>query len=424
MGMKIVTMGVDSSNLQSAYSGGRKRGATLKGAILAILGVLLIQCAAFGTVTALDKSIKFDSVNNTWYYPPDKGTRGTELRYNISGMDGESVTFEFYQQYKNDETLYRFTRPDILFRQSVFKIIVTNNCNGVIRVPHVRAKYIHIKVTEENPAGTSTQLRQTVGGQEIVDSYRNINEFQQKLAVAGDGIGIIFINKFGRDEDVDILTLPCDVWSLGGLYVYNDTPVTLYASSTSGSDTVEIEVQGVDENWKLQTQTVTLTGQAQAAIPGTWLRAFRALNSDSTNLTGNVYIAESDSLTGGVPDTTSKIKAFIDQRYQQSTMTQYTVPLGYTAFFRRFMITVGGTAPNFLNSPRAIHVTFDCRFFGKVFRSLSHYDLITTGTGSITHDYDIYFSLPEKTDIKFTSRGITFNDGIINVFYDIILVKN
>ncbi len=149
------------------------------------------------------------------------------------------------------------------------------------------------------------------------------------------------IRKFGKALGVS--TTEQDLWIAP---VLNETlktlGVTMYCSSEDNTNGVGqvLQVSGLDENWDQQTGLCTLTGQTQAAITkvdgsaAEWTRIHRAFQvSPEPDPIGDVYIAESDTLTLGVPDTGTKIHGYIDYTTaaQQTEKGMYTVPRGYAA---------------------------------------------------------------------------------------------
>lgn len=123
------------------------------------------------------------------------------------------------------------------------------------------------------------------------------------------------------------------LWDQGGIYVPLISSTQLYASSTSASDTaVTLSITGLDNNYAEITRTVTLNGQNQVALSGEMLEVFRTFVTGSTEPLGDIYIAESDSLTGGVPQTASKIKDKVILGNNISFLGRYVVPAGKTAY--------------------------------------------------------------------------------------------
>lgn len=102
------------------------------------------------------------------------------------------------------------------------------------------------------------------------------------------------------------------IWDVGGSYTYLTADTTLYISSSSASDTsVTVLVTGKDDNYNAVTQTVITNGQTQVALGTQMFRVEICTVIGGTSPIGDLYIAESDTLTGGVPNTASKIKSKI-----------------------------------------------------------------------------------------------------------------
>lgn len=74
---------------------------------------------------------------------------------------------------------------------------------------------------------------------------------------------------------------------------------TVYICSSSGSDTQEFSVQGLDANDDFQTVDVTATGTTPAAVPGTWNHVQRFIAKTTPNV-GTVYISTD---AGALPTT-------------------------------------------------------------------------------------------------------------------------
>lgn len=135
------------------------------------------------------------------------------------------------------------------------------------------------------------------------------------------------VNKFGRNPDIDTTTDPEDVWVTGGLYPFQSSDIALEIVSLSADDDKDagtgaqsVTIQGLDAAGLMQTETVQLEGLTPVAIPGTWLRVFRAscvaAGSGGVNA-GNIIIRASG---GGTTYAT------INAGDGQTTMAIYTVP--------------------------------------------------------------------------------------------------
>jgi hypothetical protein len=104
----------------------------------------------------------------------------------------------------------------------------------------------------------------------------------------------------------------------------------LFVSSSSTSDTACFAlVCGLDENYVEKSTTTTLNGQTQVSI-GTYIRVQSATILNKTAV-GDVYIAESDTLSGGVPDTAAKVQSKVPAGDNITHNAWYTVPAGKSA---------------------------------------------------------------------------------------------
>lgn len=253
----------------------------------------------------------------------------------------------------------------------------------------------------------------------MVDHY-GATDFLLECA-KGNVPGHSVIQKFGRNFDIGTATDPQDCWSQGGIYTYLSSAQTLYASSSNAGDAQEITIEVLNSDWVEELRVVNLSGQSQVVIPGgTIIRVNRAYNTDSTNLAGDVYIAESDTLTGGVPDTTSKIKAVIDLGYDQSLMAVYSVPAAKTAYILGWHSSIEGTSPAGLKTELSLRV----REFGKIFRVMHTHSLFVDGTTYIHHFFKAIPKYPAKSDIIVKIDQVSNNGADVAAGFDIILVND
>jgi hypothetical protein len=166
------------------------------------------------------------------------------------------------------------------------------------------------------------------------------------------------IRKFGRNSAVG--TTEADVTNLGADEVHMTTPQTLYASCTDTNAVGVFFFTGLGPGWKQQNGLVTLTGQTAAALtlvdgsPATWLELFRGyqVSSAAANIPANnadVWVAEADTVTAGVPQTPAKrhLKIEYGSASQQSEKAIFVVPSGRYAIitdYRAYMALSSGTA--------------------------------------------------------------------------------
>lgn len=129
----------------------------------------------------------------------------------------------------------------------------------------------------------------------------------------------------------DITTTETLIWPQGGAYTFNDTPATLYLSSSDNTDTQNIFIEWLDSNYDVQQSTIALQGHTLVSI-GTGLRVNRMFTLASTPTAGDVYIANANNHTNGVPNNQAEIVSMFESADQIRKIGLYTVPDGHTVF--------------------------------------------------------------------------------------------
>jgi hypothetical protein len=131
-------------------------------------------------------------------------------------------------------------------------------------------------------------------------------------------------------------------------------------------------VVGCDSDFNAVEAFVTTNGQTQVALDSLMYRVFYAIVINNINPLGDLYIAESDTLTGGIPNTSTKVKALILNGFGTSQMALLTVlkgkkyyprassyhaSKGNQVIFRPFVRNIGGIFiafgdfPNYQSGP-------------------------------------------------------------------------
>lgn len=253
------------------------------------------------------------------------------------------------------------------------------------------------------------------------EEYRKlINSPQFLLEVSkGNVKGHSIIHKFAHNPDIDDGDTE-DVWDFGGTYTYLTTGTILYVSSSNAGDTQEIEIQGLDADYRLQTISVTLQGQTktQVGTGETWSRVFRMINNGSTDLAGILYIYEDDTLTGGVPDTDSKVKGQINNGFNQTLMSQYCSPANKHGYLFQGYASLA-FEPGFFSTTAIATIDFKARPFGGVFQTK---EFVSVSNGApFVLPFPIPLMFPPKTDFKVRATSSAANVGV-SVGYDILLI--
>ena len=230
--------------------------------------------------------------------------------------------------------------------------------------------------------------------------------------------------KFGFNPDIDDSLET--VWAEGGLYSYLSAATILKVSSSSTADTSAgtgartVELFGLDTNYDEINETVTLNGQTAVNTTKEYLRINRMIvrSAGTGGANAGIIYAGTGTVTTGVP---ANVYASINgvTGANQSLMTLWTVPAGYTAYILQYDISNGTTS----NTPAVCKLILAVRPYGEVFQSKDVKSL-TTGM-HVEETFSIPLKVEEKSDIEVraisSSASVSFD---ISAALEIIYIKN
>ena len=193
------------------------------------------------------------------------------------------------------------------------------------------------------------------------------------------------IQKFGLNTAVG--TSFETIWDGNNTYTYPSSAGTATATSsdTSSDNTGTVEIQGLDSNYDLATETLTIGGSAGST---SFTRVFRAVMKTANTGTANV-----GTISITVSSTTV---AQIRPDYGQTLMCVYTVPRKHNAYLMQIDI---GSSKDLENEVRFITKEISN---GNVWNTKS---FITTRGGFIEKNYAVPVVIPEKTDIELIAKA-------------------
>ena len=176
------------------------------------------------------------------------------------------------------------------------------------------------------------------------------------------------------------------------------------ARTTHDGDSVEI--QGLDGNYDLQTETVTISGSS-ATTTNTFKRVFRArfTNGGSFDPNSERILIKSNGTT----------VAKILENIGQTLMSIYTIPAGKTGYLMRLDVTAQGTATGSFK--------LFCRDNGVGSFRVKHTAEVNGVGGAYQLTYPLPQPLLEKTDIDARMHTLS-NNGRYTCTFDILLVDN
>jgi len=237
-----------------------------------------------------------------------------------------------------------------------------------------------------------------------ISQFGRIEPFELQVS-RGQITGHKRLLKFGYNPLIN--EIEETVWEAGGLYVYPSSALILTATSSAGAtdSAVAITVQGLDANYNEISENIVLSGAGAATTTQSFFRVYRAFVTGSKALTGIVSFAN-----GGTTYATINSD-------NQTLMSLWTVPAGYTAYLMQTDVTVMTEANNKFGTVRLV-----TRLPGSVFRTQ---DLFAAQNTDIVRVYANPLPIAEKTDIEFRAIGSSANSLLhVSATFELVYIKN
>jgi hypothetical protein len=192
-------------------------------------------------------------------------------------------------------------------------------------------------------------------------------------------------------------------WDGSNLYPWSawDSGADTLSIVSTGADNGTVTIVGLDANYNLQTDTVTLTNTTPVVTTTEWIRVYDLFFTDGAVNVGTITATAN-----------STVIAQINPGFGNSQSGQYTVPAGYTAFLFHGQANIGKGNDGLGK--------FKYRLFGGTFYTGVVFMLYES---VFDYKFTTPFVLPEKTDLDVTL--VASNNGTqSSCAYDLILVDN
>ena len=221
----------------------------------------------------------------------------------------------------------------------------------------------------------------------------------------GEAAGWSHINKFGYSDNISSLST---IWDGSNIYTYSSSAgaVTVESDANStGDDGAVIEVQGLDANYNVVVQDITISGSTGTGSTNL-IRVFRARvktpAAGKTTNDGNIDI-----------DIAGQLRAKILEGNGQTLMALYTIPAGKTGYLLNLTMSVDKNVD-------VIYKLISIEpIDGRVANLKGQFG--TFGT-PIDHTYPVPLRFEEKTDIEVRADAGNTSGG--GATFDLILVDN
>ena len=214
--------------------------------------------------------------------------------------------------------------------------------------------------------------------------------------------GISHINKFGYSDNIATLST---IWDGSNIYTYSSSAGAVTVAGSSDDDSAVIEIQGLDANYNVVVQDVTLDADGNGTASTNLIRIFRArvktpADGETTNAANlNINIA-------------GAIRAKILAGNGQTLMAVYTIPAGKTGYLLNLTTSVDKNVD-------VIYKLFSRKIDDGAFNLKGQFG--TFGT-PLDHSYPVPLKFEEKTDIEVRADAGNTSGG--GATFDLILVDN
>jgi hypothetical protein len=234
----------------------------------------------------------------------------------------------------------------------------------------------------------------------------------------GQVVGHQYKFQFGQAATV---TTNQTVWATTGVYAYPASATVMKISSANANDTSAgsgartVRITGLDANYDVITEEVSLNGQTAVNTTNSYLRIndFYVTSCGSGNTAAGIIYAGTGTVTSGVPATIYSLMPVV---YNAQTQAIYTVPAGYTAYISSYLFSSNNSTANTICSG-FLYVYL----YGNAFPTIEASARFNGGNSFDRHfDYPLAFA--EKTDLEL--RVTSSNSGQMSGEMHILLVQN
>lgn len=236
---------------------------------------------------------------------------------------------------------------------------------------------------------------------------------------AGNVSGQAAVNKFGRATAITTGNT-WEVWDGNAAYSFPATALMTKVSQTTDQGDLQgetIEVQGLDANWALVTQNVTLNASdTTTAVTMTTplIRVFRMKVLSNFVCTSTIRVHN---------DAENQDYAVISTGNNQTLMAIYTVPADTTAYVTNYYATAnpGGGAPTTFNI--SMWGQDNANTYKPQLKHIMGVSADSDAYGRMQHFFNPYYKFTEKTDIilKGAPTGASVD---VSAGFDLVLVDD
>lgn len=219
------------------------------------------------------------------------------------------------------------------------------------------------------------------------------NDFGVKVSVYHKNKDLL---KYGRNTSVTttpttVMTLPSGVSE--EVLLVDNLITNLTTDNVANTQLLGIEGQTIsDSGFTFVVQSLNANGQTVVNLATPLARVTRLFNKDSVNLLGSVYLSETDTYTGGVPDTDAKIHLMTRSGQNQSEKAATTISR------KDYWVITGYHCHVYTKASAFAEVDLQIKRWGGVFRTVDDVSCSSSHLGSVS--FRPYVVVPSNSDIR------------------------
>lgn len=271
---------------------------------------------------------------------------------------------------------------------------------------------------EPNTTQLTMAMDYNANGQPIIRTSADLHTWGINIS-NGDVEGVTYIEKFGRNDGLsgNIET----IWDGSNIYNYLTSASSVYVSSSDNDDAPagdgarQVEVQGLDENYELATETIDVDDSASTT---TFIRVFRVIVTSvgsSGQAEGTISVRSATGGGGTLLAQINRVGTGHGASLGQTFMCVYTVPAGYTAYLTQWTIGAGGQNADTTAFLMARPFDGDTAFNSK--------DIVISAGSQYSKNYVIPLKFTEKTDLEVRAFASSSGNDCSSTF-NLILIDN
>lgn len=266
----------------------------------------------------------------------------------------------------------------------------------------------------------------------VIDPSKGLAELRDignlvQLASLGLLPGGFCVIQNGEQPNISSGDVPADIWEEPFERVSTvDTGATYFFSSSSVSDSGFVLMTGLTVNgtgdWVQEDIIFQLNGQTKGQIfPSSGnlpVRPWKLFHLGASENIGTIYVYEDTTVTAGVPDDLTKIKAEIKPGVNVSLMSHFSVPSGKSAI-------LSGAFAFISQAPMAdVQVEFKFRLFQRGASRILRVLLNASGHGQFNIPLQTSPPFAERTDFVTKILDVSFPNSAVSSGVEYIVLDN